>query len=323
MLILYLAQSALPLALIGWLAFFPPRSAAGFWAQSIAIGLTLLALNFVGIWIVPPWWTPDALGALLAAAVVGGIARRRASTQWPHGILAWLTFLGFVALGIYAANVTRIAYAATVTPARTVDLASPLATGSYFVANGGAALSVNAHAELLDQTVAKHRPYWGTAHGVDIVALDRWYLRADGLMPADPRRYVIFGRSVIAPCSGKVIVAVDGLPDMQVPRFDSAHLAGNHLILRCASADILLGHFRRGSVHVRVGQSVIVGEAIGQVGNSGNTSEPHLHINPQAPATADAPFSGAPIPIRINGRYLVRNDRFDAQSTGHEGSGQP
>lgn len=314
MLILYVVQAALPLALIGWLAFFPPKSTTGFWVQSLAIGLTLLALTFVGIWNVPPWWTPYALGALLAATVVVGLARQRALTRWPHGIIAWLAFFGFVALGIYTANVTWIAYAATVTPPRTVDLASPLAPGTYLVANGGAALSVNAHVELLDQTLAKHRAFRGTAHGVDIVALDRWYLRADGLMPADPRRYVIFGRPVIAPCAGKVIVAIDGLPDMPVPKVDRSHLAGNHIILRCADADVLLGHFRKGSVRVRAGQQLNTGDSIAQVGNSGNTSEPHLHINAQEPGTADAPFSGAPIPIRINGRYLARNDRFVVQS---------
>jgi murein DD-endopeptidase MepM/ murein hydrolase activator NlpD len=146
--------------------------------------------------------------------------------------------------------------------------------------------------------------------------MDRWGFRADGVMPAQSGRYEIFGRPVIAPCAGSVIVAVDGLPDMQVPQVDSDHLAGNHVILRCAGADILLGHFRQGSLLVRVGQNLVVGEAIAQVGNSGNTSEPHLHVNAQARGTADAPFSGAPIPIRIDGRYLRRNDRLVVQTTG-------
>ena len=47
---------------------------------------------------------------------------------------------------------------------------------------------------------------------------------------------------------------------------------------------------------------------IGQVGNSGNTSEPHLHIHAQRPAENDAFLSGEPLPIRLNGRFLVRND---------------
>lgn len=317
MLILYLIQALLPIALIAWLAIAPPRSIIGFWVQSIAVGLTLVALSFVGIWTLPPWWAIYVFGALLLVTVGIGLKRRRGSTLWPQGIISWIVFFGFAVFGVYAANEIRIAYAATATSSeRTIALASPLGPGTYLVANGGAAASVNAHAELLDQSIPAHKAYRGTAHGVDLVALDRWGLRADGVMPADPRRYVIFGRPVIAPCAGDVIVAVDGLPDMLVPQVDFAHLAGNHIILRCDGADILMGHFQKGSMHVRAGQRVKTGDAIARVGNSGNTSEPHLHINAQVPGTPAAPFSGAPIPIRIEGQYLVRNGRFVVQAPG-------
>jgi len=316
MLILYLLQALVPLALIAWLAFLPPRSTVGFWTQSISIAVALVAISLTGIWTFPPWWMPYVFGALLLASVVAGVVKNRTRSFLPQGSIGWLSAAGFLVLALYAANEIRVSLPARAMPlGRSIDLASPLGPGAYLVANGGAALSINAHAELLDQSVARHRPYWGTAHGVDLVAIDRRGFRADGAMPAQPGRYEIFGRSVIAPCAGKVIVAVDGLPDMPVPQIDRNHLAGNHVILRCAGADILLGHFRKGSLLVRLGQTLGVGEAIAQVGNSGNTSEPHLHINAQEPGTADAPFSGAPIPIRINGRYLARNDRLVVQTT--------
>jgi hypothetical protein len=316
MLILYLIQAIFPLALIGWLAFLPPRSTVGFWTQAISIAVALVAIGLTGIWTFPPWWTPYVFGALVLASVVGGVVRSPTRSFLPRGSIGWLSAAGFLSLALYGANEIRIALPARAMPmGRSIDLSAPLGPGVYLVANGGAALSINAHAELLDQSVARHRPYWGTGHGVDLVAIDRWGLRADGIMPAAPGAYRIFGRPVIAPCAGVVVAAVDGLPDMSVPQVDSDHLAGNHVILRCAGADILLGHFRQGSLLVRVGQKLGVGEAIAQVGNSGNTSEPHLHINAQARGTADAPFSGAPIPIRIDGRYLVRNDRLVVQTT--------
>jgi len=132
-------------------------------------------------------------------------------------------------------------------------------------------------------------------------------------MPADPGRYRIFGMPVLAPCAGEVVVAVDGLQDMRVPEQDERHMAGNHVILRCAGADIVLGHFRSGSLSVRVGTRVEPGAVIGEVGNSGASSEPHLHIHAQAPGTPEAPFSGAPIPIRIAGRFLLRNTLLDVR----------
>lgn len=252
-----------------------------------------------------------ASGVLLAGTLLWGLLRRRRLPRWPQRPFGWLCLAGFLALGIYSADVIRLALAAATPPRQPlINLASPLGPGTYLVANGGAASSVNAHANLLDQSVPAYRPYWGTSHGVDLVALDRWGLRADGLLPADPGRYLIFGRPVVAPCAGDVIAAVDGLPDLPVPQMDRSHLAGNHVIVRCAGADILLGHFHKGSVRVRVGRKLAVGDAIAEVGNSGNTSEPHLHINAQEPGTADTPFSGAPVHIRISGRYLVRNDRL-------------
>lgn len=308
---LYLLQAIAPVILIAWLAFAPPRSAAGFWTQALSIGAELVAISLTGIWAFPPWWGPYVFGALLCAAIIRGMVVQPRRSLWPNHAIGWFSAAVFASLALYAANSVWFAVRARDNPSgRSIDLSSPLGTGTYLVANGGSSPAVNSHATLHDQSVAGHLPYWGTANGVDIVALDRWGLRSDGILPAEPDRYVIFGRTVIAPCAGIVITAVDGLPEMQVPKTDKDHLAGNHVILRCSEADILLGHFQQGSVVVRARQKLAVGDAIAQVGNSGNTSEPHLHINAQEPGTAEAPFSGAPITIRINGRYLVRNDRF-------------
>jgi Peptidase family M23 len=311
MIAIYLVQSLVPVVLIGWLALAPQPSAIGFWVQALGIGTVIIAISLTGIWAFPPWWTPYIFGALLTVTVVAGLLRQPDRPLWPTRLSSWISVAVVVALSLYAATEIRTAIAARRVPAgRVIDLASPLGPGTYLVANGGSNPSINAHATVLDQSVARFRPYWGQGHGVDLIALDSWGLRADGLLPDDPSRYVIFGRPIVAPCAGTVITAVDGLPDMQVPRVDRDHLAGNHVILRCSGVDILFGHFRRGTVLVRLADQLSVGDAIAQAGNSGNTSEPHLHVHAQEPGTADAPFSGAPIPIRINGRYLVRNDRF-------------
>jgi Peptidase family M23 len=317
MMTLYWLQTLVPLVLISWLALTPPGNTVGLWAQSIATSIGFVAASYTGIWTFPPWWILYIFGVLLSVTIACAFFRKPKRTLWPSGLFSWFSLIGFVAFAVYATNETCVAVAAETRPVgQVIDLASPLGPGTYFVANGGSAPSVNAHAPLLDQSVTRHKQYWATGHGVDIVSIDGFGLRANGIMPADPRRYVIFGRTVIAPCDGEVITAVDGLPDLDIPQVDRGHLAGNHVIIRCSSADILLGHFHRGSVLVQVGQRLTVGDAIAQVGNSGNTSEPHLHIHAQQPGTVQAPFSGAPLPILINGRYLVRNDRFVVKATG-------
>lgn len=302
---------AIPLALIGWLALAPQRSLAGFWTQTIATAIGLFALAITGLWLFPPWWTPYALGVLLVAAIAFALHRWSPEGRWPHGFGGWIVAIGFATIGVYAISEARLAFAGSQQPAGpSIQLAWPVERGRYLVANGGATTSLNAHADALDQAVPAHRRWRGTAYGVDIVAVDRWGFRADGIMPREPRRYRIFGMPVVGPCAGKVISAVDGLPDMQVPEFDAINLAGNHVILRCNGTHIVMAHFRKGSVIVRAGEQLAIGAPIALVGNSGGSSEPHLHIHAQAPASADAPLSGAPVPIAFGERFLVRSDRF-------------
>ena len=94
-------------------------------------------------------------------------------------------------------------------------------------------------------------------------------------------------------------------------------MPSNHVILECGGVWVIMGHLQRGSVVASTGQVVEPGEALGRVGNSGNTGEPHLHVHAQRPGSTSAPLSGDPVPVRFGGRYLVRNDRI---ATGREPS---
>ncbi|MGN7942219.1 M23 family metallopeptidase [Virgibacillus sp. 6R] len=56
---------------------------------------------------------------------------------------------------------------------------------------------------------------------------------------------------------------------------------------------------KKRSILVEAGDAVKRGQPIGLVGNSGNTTEPHLHIH--------AEKDGKGVPIRFDGKFLVRN----------------
>ena len=53
------------------------------------------------------------------------------------------------------------------------------------------------------------------------------------------------------------------------------------------------------------------GDLIAEVGNSGNSGEPHLHIHAQRPGPPAAPLGGEPLPITLGGRSPVRGDRIE------------
>jgi murein DD-endopeptidase MepM/ murein hydrolase activator NlpD len=121
--------------------------------------------------------------------------------------------------------------------------------------------------------------------------------------------YMTFGTPVLAPCQGKVAKVVDGHPDMTVPEMDREHMAGNYVALNCGDYFVILAHLRRGSISVATDDRVDVGDVLGEMGNSGNSSEPHLHLHAQRGLPEDAPLGGEPLWLTINGRFLVRNER--------------
>ena len=309
--ILFVAQVTLPVALILWMALAPPRSTSGFVIQFAASAACLWAAAWLGIWLVPPWWAPWAFGAgLLAAAGLALHRRRPVASTMPASPGSWAVAVVFVALGVASAYGILIAWRSRAAPPAVVNLAFPLGAGRYLIVNGGSGSSTNAHLETLDASEPRFRAWRGQSYGVDLVQLDGLGLRAKGLQPADPRAYRIYGARVLAPCAGRVVLAVDGLPDMRVPEMDSEHMAGNHILLRCAEADVLIGHLSPGSVQVRVGDAVAAGVWLGAVGNSGNTGEPHLHVHAQRPGPAGAPIGGDPLPIVFDGHFPVRGDRI-------------
>jgi len=83
---------------------------------------------------------------------------------------------------------------------------------------------------------------------------------------------------------------------------DPENALGNYVALTCENTDavIYMAHMQKDSVIVEEGSMIQVDEQIGAIGNSGNTTEPHLHIH--------AEKDGKGIPITFNGKFLVRND---------------
>ncbi len=72
--------------------------------------------------------------------------------------------------------------------------------------------------------------------------------------------------------------------------------------------EILLAHLKKGSITVKQGDIVTTNTLLGQVGNTGNTSEPHLHIHVEKGGETITILNGTAVPFTINKQYLVRGD---------------
>lgn len=95
-----------------------------------------------------------------------------------------------------------------------------------------------------------------------------------------------YGAKVIAMGAGKVIKVIDGLPDqlpgtLPDPRSISLETVdGNAIVILFDNGFYgMYGHLKRGSILVKKGDRIQSGDIIAQLGNSGNTSAPHLHFH--------------------------------------------
>lgn len=94
--------------------------------------------------------------------------------------------------------------------------------------------------------------------------------------------YYAFGKEIIAPCDATVVLVVDGIKDNKPGELNPIFVPGNTVILKTDNSEFLFfAHFKQASIVVEQGQNVQQGQLLGLCGNSGNSSEPHLHFHIQ------------------------------------------
>ncbi|KAF1297205.1 peptidase M23 [Enterococcus sp. JM4C] len=107
-----------------------------------------------------------------------------------------------------------------------------------------------------------------------------------------------WGEPIYAPLNGEIVAVVDGHKERRIvhwlvesliglkkslsfdeSKHDFSRLAGNYVVLKCAPrVYIALVHMKKNSINVILGQQVKKGELLGEVGHSGNSTAPHLHL---------------------------------------------
>jgi murein DD-endopeptidase MepM/ murein hydrolase activator NlpD len=94
--------------------------------------------------------------------------------------------------------------------------------------------------------------------------------------------YFAFAQPILAPANARVVSSLNDVPDNTPGELNPKQPAGNHVWLDFGNGEFaLLAHFKQGSVLVKTGQQVKAGEQLGLCGNSGNSSEAHLHLHLQ------------------------------------------
>jgi murein DD-endopeptidase MepM/ murein hydrolase activator NlpD len=281
-----------------WRARAASRLEAGLVAAIAAAAVAFTWLQSPLSVLFGPAW-PGAF-ALLAAAGGVRLARRSQALAGrpPDGVRSARIIVPALALALMLFE-NALVVAGRSTPDNPIALDWPLRGGTFRVMHGGRSAFINSHAGIEAQKYA-----------IDVLAVNRLGFRATGFAPAELSAYEIYDTPVHAPCAGEIVAARDGMSD-GTRATEPPQLAGNFAAIYCEGVTVLLAHFRQGSLAVKAGDMVAAGQPIGRVGNSGNSSEPHLHIHANRGRVADPVemvTTAVGVPMTFAGRFLVRND---------------
>ena len=142
--------------------------------------------------------------------------------------------------------------------------------GEWSVTWGGDTKEQNYHVESVAQKNA-----------FDFLIYDEKGLTHKGTGEAN-EDYYAFGKELYAPCDGEVVLVVDGIKDNIPGILNPIYIPGNTVIIKTANGEfVFFAHFKQHSIVVKQGQKVTTGALLGLCGNSGNSSEPHLHFHLQ------------------------------------------
>lgn len=166
----------------------------------------------------------------------------------------------------------------------------------WFVFWGGTNKLVNYHYEYENQRYA---------YDFVIINENRSY-ESD---PTLNESYFAFGKEYLAPAEGVVVSMENNVEDNEpVGTFNEQQPLGNYVILDHGNEEFsYLVHFKHQSIVVKKGDKVKQGDLLGLVGNSGNSSEPHIHFHV---ADSPDPMNSKSIRINFNGKRDLIQGNF-------------
>jgi murein DD-endopeptidase MepM/ murein hydrolase activator NlpD len=249
----------------------PPPAATWLYAAPVLALLHLLVLVVIHarpgllgayLWHLGPLSLTAATIIVLAVGLVQALRRRLVWTPWRAA--AYLTLFAMIWMPL----AYRTYPSSRDGQPSEIPFRLPL-DGPVTVAWGGPTREVNYH-------VRGAAERW--AYDL-LVKRDGLSFRTDG---RDVTDYHAYGLPVLAPADGRVRAASDGEPDSALGARSLLDGCGNRVVLEVAPDEFLfLCHLKPGSVTVREGERVTMGQVVGKVGNSGNSTEPHVHVHLQ------------------------------------------
>lgn len=155
--------------------------------------------------------------------------------------------------------------------------------GKWYVAAGGFDINTNHHAVSTD-------PWFAYDF---LIKKDGFTFLNDGTRNDD---YFCYDKKVLSPGAGTVVEVVNGMHENRPGELSRG--AGNYIIIDHGNHEFsVLAHLKSGSIVIRPGDKVEIGQLLGRCGNTGHAAQPHLHYHLQ---NSPVIFRGEGLPIQFH-----------------------
>jgi len=293
-----------------WLIISKRRSAPDSVLKIFAIVLLFLGLWFGGVWVYPPLHGLFIVGPIFLGLVVAHLRKNISKTAlWRSAVSNIPLFVLFPVGGflLWQGVTGRLTPSGDV-----IALEVPFKNeDGICVLSGGITPLLNFH--IFSSTEPRDI---AQTYGLDFIKARSNGFRTKKGHTLDPKpkgleHYAMFGVAVYAPCDGKIVEHENHMPDQPIGGSDKTNTGGNGVVLQCGHYHVHMHHLKRGSVLHQLEDDVKAGQKIGEIGNSGNTIEPHLHLHTETVVeNGNTNLHGKPVHMQFKGRFMARGDCF-------------
>ncbi|MCF8381874.1 MAG: M23 family metallopeptidase [Bacteroidales bacterium] len=246
------------------------------WFPAILIPQTMLViLFFAGYWEFFRKWIKYLICLIDEIIILSVIIIRLSSDYLIHEELIILLVLALVEFYLLFL-LGKILWVIWKDDKEKLEIEFPFRNGTYLVTDGGNSeicrlMNYHFHSPFHKRKNTNRSMIYAT----DIVkSVDK----GKKFLPPENTDYPIFSESIYCPMEGRIVMGVNDIEDNIPFCGNYPYNTGNTVVIKNDNYCLLLGHLKRGSIVVKIGDTVSKNELIGECGNSGMSERPHLHM---------------------------------------------
>lgn len=124
-----------------------------------------------------------------------------------------------------------------------------------------------------------HYPFESQRYAYDFIKIDKKFGLSYANFGNRCSDYYAFNSEVYAPLNGIVVDIESNIKDNKLGKTNKKHPLGNYVMIKHNEDEYsMIGHLKKNSIEVNIGDEISKNHVIGRCGNSGNSSEPHIHF---------------------------------------------